>query len=135
MLALFIAVFFVIIKSVLLITTHNTGLLNCSSEERSSWFYSYPQIPAIGFNDGLQTASFSKTRVQFPDASSWIQTRCHISLGDLQKNSDFPPQNHLYAKLFLQKINLEQVSASVGKSAEPGLSALLEQLAFQERCQ
>lgn len=52
-----------------------------------------------------------------------------------KKNSDFQPKTHLYAKLFLQKTNLEQVSARVGKSAEPGLSASLKQLAFQERRQ
>lgn len=53
----------------------------------------------------------------------------------IYKKTPKPTKNHLYVKLFLQKTNLEQVSAKLGKSAEPGLSASLEQLAFQERCQ
>lgn len=95
--------------------------LNCSSDENSFWFYSCPKIPPTEFKDVLLTASFAKTRVQFPDASSWIETGCRISLGNLQINSDFQPKNHLYAKLFLQKTNLEKVFERLGKSAEPGL--------------
>lgn len=94
-----------------------------------------PVPKSLCLNSEMSFTPFCWKGSSVPSCSLDPDLMSHQSWHSEKENSDFQPKNHLYVKLFLQKTNLEQVSARLGKSAEPGLSASLEQLAFQERCQ
>lgn len=104
MLALSIARVLVTIKSFLLITIHDMKLTSFELQFRRKHlldlFLSHK--PATEFQDGLQTTSFTKNRVQLPDASSWIQTWRRISLGNLQKTVTFNPKPTWTLNYFLK---------------------------------